>query len=410
MNMKMFLSTMLSLTLILSVSTLTFAEEIDPELEDTNQSDALTQLEESIDSNSYGGIYIREDGTVCVTLTDESIKSKLLKSRAASETELVFETVQYSLKQLEDARDMLYDKREELKISGVGLEPQENGLIVFASELTEEKKQAVLELSPVKNINFTEVTFSYADPAPVTKDRIDEEYDDKSSRSVTTAYGGDSLAMTKGNWFSSLAYGVYYYPNSTWPSTSGTSIRAYITCGHGYTGGVNSNVYIGSGKNNSDTLLGTVVAKRFANGTPLDIMIIKSDLPWGGGVRSGVTGTSVKKVTGWTAPRVGEEIFLNGRTSGPKTGKIKQVGISIDLEDTYNHTTNSYKNLYTYDVCPQIGDSGTAILVHDTDYNRYYLSGINVGQAVDKNGNITWGCASPWDEIKKTYNMMFRNR
>lgn len=357
--------------------------------------DPIDELVDSLNPSDYGGVYFDKDGTLHITITNDSVKSKVAGFKSTNDIKIIFNPVQWSWRDLTDARDLLFSKHNELHIQGVGLNPEKNSLVIFSSKLTEDEKQAIIDMSPVKNIEFTEHTFRYADPQCETNpDSIEENKNLRAS----TLYGNYTVSNTLNGVWSTLGYAVTYYPRG---SVEGQ--KAYITCGHGFVNNVGSNVYVGPGLGSA--VLGKILVKDYANHTPLDVLIVSGSQPWGGIPRN----NSNIKASGGLSPQVGKNIYFNGRTSGQHTGTIQTIGISMVLEDKTHEETNYYTGLFIFDCLPEAGDSGAAVLTENSN-GTYKMTGLIVGQAEeDGTGEFNWGCGSPWSRIKAVYDMDLRN-
>lgn len=347
--------------------------------------DPLNQFIENLDPKLHSGIYADENGETHIASPDpEKIQNQVNRNRAIASVPI--EKVEYSWQDLLDAQKALLAIQHELGITAVGLDASENALTIFAGELSEEQKQAVIDASPVKNVLFYGDAFLLSIGSGSGEEAASNESEDGSVMPAATPsslMGGQWLQNSKGSNWSTVGYGAF--------QNYGTSSQrtGYVTCGHGYKAG--QSVYQGS------NLIGTARSVNVSSG--IDIAFIESDIPYGG-QKNGITADS------YTSPTAGRSVYMCGAKSGNKNGKINSTDISGKWQS--GSTITSHAGLFSFTFPSQAGDSGSA-LIEKTPEGKYYLIGLNVGMWYnnDKIGeDLIWGAGCKWpkaaDAIKVT--------
>lgn len=121
--------------------------------------DPLDALRRDLDPNTYGDFYYTGDGAQLVisTVDRKAVEKALEKHGMAGQVKLV--DAAYSNAQLTAANEAVGEAdMDSLAIVGMGIDAQENGLIVWLRKDTPEIRARVMSLTaPVKTIQFVEV-------------------------------------------------------------------------------------------------------------------------------------------------------------------------------------------------------------------------------------------------------------
>lgn len=317
----------------------------------------------------------------------EKIQNQVNRNRAIASVPI--EKVEYSWQDLLDAKKALLAIQDELEITAVGFDASENALTIFAGELSEEQKQAVIDASPVKNVLFYGDAFLLSIGSGSGEEAASSESEDETvmpAAAPSSLMGGQWLQNSKGSNWSTVGYGAV--------QNRGTSSQkiGYVTCGHGYKAG--QSVYQGG------NLIGTARSVKVSSG--IDIAFIESDIPYTGQKNDIIVKT-------YSNPTVGREVYMYGAKSGSKSGTIKSTDISGKWQS--GSTITSHDDLFSFNFPSQSGDSGSA-LIELTPDNEYNLIGLNVGMWYkndDTKEDLIWGAGCKWNKAADAIKVTPRN-
>lgn len=306
-------------------------------------------LFESMDSNLYVGTYWEGDvlHVIPVPNTIDKLKddiTKATKSRSIGMPQIIIDNKPitrtnqstYSMADREYAHQYLVENMDELSIQGVGYTA--DGMAVFMNQGTnDEDKQAVIDASPVKNIEFLEGLF------PDDTDDSDIIEDGITSRITATGLRGGNWARrnANGNW-STIAVSAV----RNWNGSSGDI--GFITCGHGWTDG--QKVYGSDG-----ALVGTADVNLYKN---MDVTFVKlnnTNLNSHGYMKDGTRITKNGKISNVD---INKAIKKYGARTGITSGKVTAVGI------TGKWSGYQYTNLFMTSCTTRKGDSGCAFIIN----------------------------------------------
>lgn len=364
--------------------------------------DPVDEIIDSLDPDTYGGVYIRDDGKTCITVIDSKlVESKVNRATTglrsalkADKVEIVYESATFSRQQLTDAKEDLLKRQEELNITAVGFEDSKNALAIFVPKVTEEAKSTISAATPIKNLEFFEDGFliSSFKEEELKEETTEAPQDtlntlDSNALSSLTVKGGNWISNTRGGEWASLGYAVNYYGSSSTP------IKGYITCAHGF-GSKGSSIYYGN------SLLGTVENR--IRDTKVDALFIKSSATWGG-MRD-----RTLKATGAIGAKSKQKIYMVGAASGNlKSGTIIATDVAGKWNDG-NGNVQKHEDLFAFDFQPIHGDSGSALFVK-TSGGKYKIAGLTVGQNPDDDGKLTHGAGCKWTNIIREMDVEIRN-
>lgn len=310
-----------------------------------------------IDKSQYGGMFLDSNGKLNIFAKDDmssnSIKS-LVVDQSIANTQVVYHIAKYSYQQLENVCNVLKGSMQELGIDSFYIDEKNNSVVVDIVGLTDEKRQAVLNIitSDKECIKFTK----FSSPTKAT----------------TNILCGEGIVdSTK-----SLAYSLCC--GAKWVK-SGTTYYGYLTCGHN--NAVND-IWTYSGSR-----LGTE-AKRQFSGSVDAALITRSSPPF---VQYGSSYSFASNGGSYTSPAstyvsggaypVGTSVTMFGATTGSSTGTISTTTLTV----TYAGVTMT--NMCQASYSTQGGDSGGPIKVAiGTSLVYTHVAGIQ--NAVNTNGGI----------------------
>lgn len=294
----------------------------------------------------YGGAYIdTATGELVLLVTDERSETLLTRSVDVTDAAFRYEQCDVSLNEINEAIYIINAQLEELRNEGVFITMVCDDILnqrvrVSVQDLTEAKKQKILEVADYAFIEFEE-----ADPA----------------ERETDLGGGWSVSSTSG-------YGTLGFPAVR------NGVVGFVTAGHGSpgTGGVfkYTNPYTGA-----TLTVGSVIANAFTNGSNADALFIKA--------ASGIT-TTTELYFGGTlygastaSLPVNTLVYKYGSATGLTSGYVQNTNATIVDGDGIK-TTGCYVTNYE----SENGDSGGPVLVYagySLGETLYTLYGIHIG-------------------------------
>lgn len=294
----------------------------------------------------YGGAYIDTvTGELVLLVTDERSETLMTRSVDVTDAAFRYEQCDVSLNEINEAIYLINNQLEELRNEGVFItmvcdDILNQRVLVSVQDLTEAKKQEVLEIADYAFIEFEEAE-------PVVRE--------------TELGGGWPVSSTGGS-------GTLGFPATR------NGVTGFVTAGHGSpgTGGVfkYTNPYTGT-----TSTVGSVTANAFTNGSSADALFIKA--------ASGITTT--------TELHFGGTLFGASTASLPVNTLVYKYGSATGLTSGYVQNTNATvidgdgiktTGCYVTNYESESGDSGGPVLVYagySLGETLYTLYGIHVG-------------------------------
>lgn len=367
---------------------------------------------ESLDKSLSAGIYVDDNGDVVLAVTNVSTaeqayttaQSKGISQNSTMSTDgskvrelkpimpvniepLEIVEVQYSLAQLENARDDLVSKWKELGITAVGIDSSVNGLAVYADDISDVNQSLITNSSKIKNLVFYSNELIGSDQGQTEAVFDSEETSDNqtmAAAAISTIYSGKYFWRQE-------TTGIKAWSSVGWRAKVG-GVLGYITCGHGYSS--SGKVYYSS---SSSDLIGTI--SKWKNSGKCDYAFVPSSVAFGGMRGDGQFIT----VAGSPAAQ-GTVIFDGARhyqdaAAGSQrvTAKITSTGTTVI--DTFDDGSTC-TDLIIFDKQPWHGDSGCAII--QVNGSEYKLVGFCKSQ-YKKNStdsNFSYGSAVKYTNVR----------
>ncbi|MDR2654779.1 MAG: S1 family peptidase [Oscillospiraceae bacterium] len=358
--------------MIMFISTASLSADTVPETENITIMPTVErpelQLLESLDDSAYVGGYWIGEVLHIIPVEDqaneiESAMASAITTYGTDMPEIVVDESQdlpagidntYSMAEREAGKAYLLENQESLNIQAVGLTADK--LAVFMNEgATETDKEAVLQASPVKAIEF----FGELLPDDIFENEAESVPDEDDSDQSGVTPLATSTSLRGGNWArTSASYnwstiGVSAVRN--WNGSSGDI--GFITCGHGWTNG--QVVYASDG-----TRVGIADVRLYDN---MDVTFVKLDntsLNSHGYLKNG---TQITKNTSISSVDINKSITKHGARTGTTSGTIKALNISGKWD-------NYFTNLILTSCTTRSGDSGCALVV-----NGNTIAGLMIG-------------------------------
>lgn len=341
-------------------------------------------LMETLNPDTFAGIYKDSSGYHIQTNDKEAVQRSVARIRSADTLNLEYSDAQYSLSELRDAKEIIWDSKSGCNITAVGIDVINNAVFVATTDLSEENKARIQSLSTVDNVVFGKGGEIYSgipdgDNADGDNSIAGGTEEPMATATKISVYGGNWCSKTPGGAFSSIATSVR--------STNSTdSSKGFITCGHGWTKG--ENVYW----NKTSTQLGTI--KRRDVSEFCDASFITSTQ-----TRTGETYDG-RKIAYQGNPIPGDTVYIIGARSNQEEHRVQTSKVTaIDVIATPVDTGVKHTNLFTFESNSWIGDSGCAIL---TSYaGDYAISGIQTAHMETTGGSGT-AFSIKWNDVKRT--------
>lgn len=283
--MKKFLSILLALLMICSMSITGFAAEgTDDTQRLSNEIEANEQYQRLLDnlskdasssvgrialSDYYGGAYINDDGNLVVCVTDDyDVKSAAIQAYTGNE-QIITERVKYTYATLEQEQARLTEVYEAMRVASATKEadPSKSPVSSAAEDLfasicstyiDEEKNIIVVEIENLTTDKIALFQILFSD-----KDFV--EFTEGYTNTTTADWNpGRKIYKSTGGWLST-GYPVYF------TNSNGNLERGFVTAGHGYEEG--DIVYRSYGGTNE---LGVCVASAFSGDTDAALIQITS--------------------------------------------------------------------------------------------------------------------------------------
>lgn len=361
------------------------AEDSPAILEESSESLFLDSLDKSI----IGGVYMNDNDELCISSIDtENLRSMLSRAKDLDTNKIRIEKAEYSLQELEAAKQILLDNLDELEITAVGFNEKENSLAVYLFDPDEQKKAKIRQKSPVENIIFYPIEWG----SNTLEENIEQNENDENNtmRAVTKVYGGQWLlndaSTTKP--ISSIGY----------RAKKGTQY-GYVTCGHDWTVGKVAWVCNLTSASNF-TQLGKVSQNKKSG--KVDASFIPSNMAWGG-LRA-----DNKKATKTASPIGNRAVIFDGAkhyTQGINrvSARIQGTSVSGVVEGV------SFSDLFTLDAQSLGGDSGAAVLQQNTTGSYDLIGFVKSTWWRDNNHDdyALWTAGSKWSNVASAFGLSF---
>lgn len=338
--MKKFMSILLALLMVCSMSVTGFAAEgttdaqrLNNEIEANEQyqrlldnlsEDANASVGRSASQDYYGGAYINDDGNLVVCVTDDySVNSNTIQAYTGND-DVIIETVDYTYAALEQEQTRiteLYEAMREASALNVA-EASKSTAQSMADELfasirstyiDEEKNTVVVEIENLTADKIASFQKLFSD-----KDFI--EFAEGYSNTTTADWNPGRKIYTSTGSGLSTGYPVYF------TNSDGDLERGFVTAGHGYEEG--DIVYRSSGGRNE---LGVCIASAFSGDTDAALIQITS------------TSYDISEVTyyedttlsstSYTLPAQGATIYKEGATSQYTYGTVSSRSVTVYYEE-----------------------------------------------------------------------------
>lgn len=401
--MKKILAVILSTIMVCSISVIAYADKQKAYSGQVVPEDPVSLFIESLDKSLKAGTYLDNSGEFVLAVTDLE-KANSLIAKANLPTKIKVVEVEYSMAELEAARDKLFNNSQNFDIQIVALDASKNGLAVFTSDYSDANKKSI------SNYVATSTNKKY-DTQNSNKGRTQKMdvvfYNNKATSvpAMTNRFNdSENSSALSAKALSTVKSGVYLKHNqySNAESTVGwrisvNGVTGYTTCGHNWS--ANSNSYYES------NLLGKVSKNVFGPRNNTDVSFIPSNVPFYGMRGDG------KKITHAGSPVQGGTIIFDGARhyQDVKSGE-KRIKAKITATDGIAYMTDTLgrsatlTDMIVFDDQPWFGDSGAAI-IQERD-GKVILVGFNScqykGPKDDPNSTTQWsyGAAVTWVSVR----------
>lgn len=341
--------------------------------------DEYSSIIDNLDESEYGGLYLDGDVLHIKPVESNSTKREInglneKKLSSSNNINIVIDDVaKYTYKELEEAKDKVFDAADDLEIVSAGISNKNNAIVIGAEDWNEEKKEAVIKTAGIENVIFEtqEIQNSDSDNTKDTKYNLSSNYNAKATYDI---YVGDDIEN------SSMS-------GATAHSTLGACAiidgkEGYITSGH-----YNE---IGDIFYSYSRRLGVVSKVNY--GGSVDAAFIEKDssskYPLTDDLRLSNSLTRTGRLTTSGRPVLEGAVICWGFGSGYRVAIVEDTSYSWKINGT------RFKNLIRTDLGSEPGDSGGPVVIYKGN-DRYSLVGIWKGD--DGYGH---GIATRWDSIE----------
>lgn len=338
--------------------------------------DEYSSVIDNLDESEYGGLYL--DGDVLHIKPVESNNSKKEINeieanmlRSSNNINLVIDDVaKYTYKELEEAKDKVFDAADDLEIVSAGISNKNNAIVIGAEEWDEEKKQLVIKTAGLDNIIFEtrEVESSTSDNASDVKFNVNSNYKATATNDI---YVGDQIINYDNGKFSTLGACAII-----------DGREGYISTGHNNELGDVFKLY--------GERLGVVTELKY--GGSVDAAFIekdsRSEYPLTDDLRLSNPPYRTGRLTSSTSLVLEGAVICWGFGSGYRIAIVEDTSYSFRINGT------KFKNLIRMDLEGELGDSGGPIVTYKGN-DKYSLVGIFKGS-----DGYGYGVATRWDSIE----------
>ena len=348
---KRWIGLTLGMAFSLSLIAPTFAMELPPAQQVTNEESKLEILAEeataTIDEDVFGGYYFDDNGCLvyCVTEPDFSVPVP-----ASADQNIIIKTVKYSLAELESMKEALEPYMAEYDIVTLDADESTNKVVIEAKEKTDELMTLLDSLLDSDDYVLIEMPDDFSiettllGPIPVTETVAAQE-----DSSITPAASLSVLPGMK----------IYVGDNTNrYICTAGprNSDKKFYTCGHVLESFVSYAQGVYEGTKTTTTRRGTTSNRVFgAGGDRCDVTV--------SGVKYGLPSSNINfegNTYTYGSPVSGRTVSMHGCMSGISAGKITGTNLTVSVDGT------TVKGLGRADYTCQKGDSGAGVFTTGT--------------------------------------------
>lgn len=310
--------------------------------------DLYNKLLNNLDKQSYGGMYLDDNGNLNILTTNNEQTSEIVNECKYADQSVIFRNAKYSRKEIEDVYNSLIPQMQALGITDMGIDDINNCVTIGIYQLDNMDKQARNELE--QSIH----NFAKSDCINIVNDATKSH--DQTQYTVLNGCGLNNYSDSF-----SLCMGVSWTDN-------GTQKYGFLTAGHALS--VGQSAYYG----NQQTLMGKCVNSIQNASLGVDAAVIQSSTSPNtfkptNQFTDGSTYDMAAGNSGGKFP-VGTNVTLYGATSAKITGTITNT----DWTDS-----SGYAHVVKTSYISKGGDSGGAVKAslnyQGTTYN--YIIGIH---------------------------------
>ncbi len=373
--------------------TLTVPTEIDEKVTAyvQNERDVWSVISGNVDKDDYGGMYI-EDEELHIKTMNSNVETliddiSLYTPRSVNGFEkniILDDDAVYSIAQLEAATDRLWTafRNDEINIVATAIDEKLNGIIVEATEWTNETKTLAED---ILGIDSSHLVFETVDGV------FDEESENSSAQaslstrsSLADAMPGSLIHNKDTNRDYTLGAGICYETKNR-ESLKVTTKYGFLTAAHNCN--VDDLFYMGNYKVGAVKFLATAENARNGYGT-LDAAVIRETNKTA--VNYSLNTYNGKIILNAAGPIQGETAYMIGGISGLKSGKITSVKYEVNWT---GDAPGFYRFMVKTTIVSASGDSGAPLLRLNND-GTYTLLGILKGRESSDNMAIftSWDC------------------
>lgn len=338
--MKKFMSILLALFMVCSMSVTGFAAEVTTDTQRLNNEieaneqyqrllnnlseDANAGIGRSASQDYYGGAYINDDGNLVVCVTDDySVNSNTIQTYTGND-DIIIETVDYTYAALEQEQARITEVYEAMRVeSATKVADSSKSIVSSATEdlfasirstyIDEEKNIIVVEIE-----NLTAAKIALFQEVFSDKDFV--KFAEGYTNTTTADWNpGKKIYKSTGGWLST-GYPVYF------TNSDGDLERGFVTAGHGYEKG--DIVYRSSGGKNE---LGVCIASAFSGDTDAALIQITS------------SSYDISEVTyyddttlssnSYSLPAQGSTIYKEGAKTQCTSGTVSSRSVTVYYSD-----------------------------------------------------------------------------
>ncbi len=333
--MKKFLSILLALTMVCSMTVTSFAAE---DISDTQRlnneiaaneqySQLLENLSEAqnaassrtISQDYYGGAYINDDGNLVVCVTDDSPANCSEVQTFTGNTDIIIQPVNYTYNTISQEQARITEIFDLMRTAPVVANEADSSALnelvasLRGTYIDEERNVLVVEIEELTNEKIIAFTEYFSDETFI-------EFEQGYTNTTTSAWNpGRKIYTSTSSWLST-GYPVYF------TNSDGEQERGFITAGHSFDEG--DIVYRSSGRSN---VLGICVASAFSGDTDAALIQITSSSYDISEITyfDDVTLSSVS----YSLPAQGSTIYKEGAKSETTSGTVSSRSATVYYTD-----------------------------------------------------------------------------
>lgn len=338
--------------------------------------DEWSSVIDDFEESEYGGAYLEGDVLHIKPIDSNNITKEInaVKQKRCEGKNLnivIDDVVEYTYKELEEAKDKVFDVADELDITSAGISNKNNAIVIGAEEWNQEKKQAVTKLAGIDNIIFETKEVKSSNFEDTRDLNLDSNYKSRASSSI---YVGDQIQ--NGNYSSCIGA----------CATIGNR-EGYVSSGHNNEIG---DVFYLNGRR-----LGVVTEVQY--GGSVDAAFIekdsRSEYSLTDDLRLAYNLSRTGTITSSRSPVIEGAVVCFGFGSGYRIAIVEDTSYSTRVNGT------RFRNLIRFDIGGNAGDSGGPVVIPKSN-DKYAIVGIWKG--IDKYGD---GIATRWDKIEDAFDV-----